>query len=88
MYNLGSGNPSIDPPKEIFESFSKLTMLAKSDTNTCLFRYTNTAGSQELRAFISKALKTMLGIDNLDKDHIVMTPGSQSALVNLYEAYR
>lgn len=86
-YNLGAGNPSVDPPREILESFKNLsTQSVSSDTNTGLFRYTNTAGVPELRTYIAEYLNALQGTENIEKDHVVMTPGAQSALVSVYEA--
>ena len=83
---LAAGNPNIEPPREILESL-KNHCNATFEGDACgLFKYTRPAGLIQLRKKIADEVGRWQGVSDLCEDHVIMTPGAQSAIVSVYEA--
>jgi len=85
-YNLAAGNPKIEPPREILESMKNLCSATLEEKACGLFKYTHPAGLIQLRKNIAEEVGKWQGVPDLSEDHIIMTPGAQSAIVSVYEA--
>ncbi len=86
VFNFAVGNPSLEPPREILKSLSKLSTATLKGQSSGMFKYTPPAGIFGLRKFIANDVKDWQGLPNLTENQIVVTPGAQSAIVNIFEA--
>jgi len=86
VFNFAVGNPSLEPPREILASLSKLSAATVKGQSSGMFKYTPPAGILGLRKFIANDVKDWQGLPNLTENQIVVTPGAQSAIVSIFEA--
>lgn len=87
VFNFAVGNPSLEPPQEILASLSKLIDTTLKGQRSGMFKYTPPAGIFGLRKFIANDVRDWQGgLPNLTENHIVVTLGAQSAIVNIFEA--
>ena len=80
------GNPSVEPPEAFRRALRKVVLESTEDNQELRtpgrFKYTSPAGLNDLRQLLADHIGPSLGARSLTSDHIVITPGAQSALVN------
>ena len=87
MYNFAVGNPSLEPPREVLETLTKISNAALKKELLGLFKYTDVGGLQDLRSYIAYAIKNWQNVkEDLPIKNVVITPGAQSGMVNVFEA--
>jgi aspartate aminotransferase len=79
MISFGGGAPSIPPPKEFLDEFSRL--LEENPLRSC--GYTGTRGIPELRFAISEDAKKYGHVDFDPASEIIVTTGATEAISNL-----
>lgn len=86
VYNFAVGNPRLEPPSEIIDSMLNLCRSTGERKISGVFKYTHPAGLIELRTYLAKEIGLWQKVPDLSYEHIVCTPGAQSAIVNVFEA--
>ena len=79
MISFGGGAPSVPPPKEFLDEFSRL--LKENPLRSC--GYTGTRGIPELRSAISEDAKKYGHVDFDPFSEIIVTTGATEAISNL-----
>ena len=75
VYDFSIGNPEVEPPESVLESFRKYAC----DTAPGAHRYMNNAGYMDVREKIAAAISSQSG-SAVKPSHVVMTVGAAGAL--------
>jgi len=78
--NFAAGSPTFEPPDEFMNAFSSIA----ANRTPGNFTYTSAAGLPKLRELIaSEVVSPKQGSVTVSSSNVVITPGAQSALVNV-----
>lgn len=84
-FNFAVGNPSLNPPAAVLNQLARLAAEASTSNECDLFKYTHPGGLLELRKHIAFNVGQWQK-SNIPSENIIITPGAQSGIVNIFEA--